>query len=285
MTVLRKNTADKRNIIKQKESQSRMNYIVGKMSVCDSSSGEVRTETVRFPFLSPDKELKPSAPAYGGAEKSGESVFPKAGFAVVCKAYGTDAEHDVPALLADYLTEKNIPHDGVYPIHRLDITTAGLMLCAFTKKAAAALSSRMTDGEIRKRYAALVSPDAELPERGEMRDFLYFDRRSRKAYSVSAGKRGAKEALLDYELGGEVMLGGVAARVAHVTLRTGRTHQIRAQFAARRSPLIGDGKYGSRINYSRPALFSVSLKLDDRGMEFDIDFEDASSASAARRER
>ena len=258
-----------------------MLYKFGYMSTSTASPvpGETRTVPVRFPILPSDaqdaRDDAENAPS-SCEDKCAETVFPELGYAVVYKAYGADAEHDVPALLDSHLTALGVKHDAPCPIHRLDKTTAGLMLCAFTKYAAAALSAEMADGAIRKRYAALVSPAADLPECGEMRDFLYFDKRSRKAYSVSEGKRGAKEALLDYELGGSVRIKNADARVARIALRTGRTHQIRAQFAARRSPIIGDGKYGSRVNYSRPTLFSVSLELAARGVRFDIGFAEAS---------
>lgn len=256
-----------------------MLFKFGYMSTSSTSSSvseETRTVPVRFPILPSEAQDAHDA----RDDKCAETVFPELGYAVVYKAYGADAEHDVPALLDSHLTALGVKHDAPCPIHRLDKTTAGLMLCAFTKKAAAALSSEMTDGEIRKRYAALVSPAADLPECGEMRDFLYFDKRSRKAYSTAEGKRGAKEALLDYELGESVKIKNTDARVARIALRTGRTHQIRAQFAARRSPVIGDGKYGSRVNYSRPALFSVSLELAARDVRFDIDFAEASGLPA-----
>ena len=84
-----------------------------------------------------------------------------------------------------------------------------------------------------------------------MRDFLFKDSRARKVYPVKTGRKGAKEALLDYTLLAAADAGqpdaSLPVSLCRVLLHTGRTHQIRVQFASRKHPLLGDGKYGSRV--------------------------------------
>ena len=148
-----------------------------------------------------------------------------------------------------------------YPVHRLDRTTEGLMLWAGTREAAAILSAEAQNGTFSKVYRALVTASPDLPPAGEMRDHLFFDRRRDKAFVVTGERRGAKEAVLRYSLGEPFDWRGHTLTPTRVELLTGRTHQIRVQFAARKSPLAGDGKYGSRLNYKSPSLFCEEISF------------------------
>ena len=76
-------------------------------------------------------------------------------------------------------------------------------------------------------------------------------------YVVSKERKGVKKASLSYRVVAEA--DGLC--LVHVRLHTGRTHQIRVQFASRGMPLVGDGKYGSRKNAASPALWSYALTL------------------------
>ena len=154
-----------------------------------------------------------------------------------------------------------------YTVHRLDRNTEGLMVYALTKQAAAEFSRIIAEGEFKKSYRALVTPDEALPEEGEMRDYLYFDRRRDKSFVVGGERKGAKSAVLRYRLGEETEIKGKPVRAAYIELETGRTHQIRVQFGSRKSPLVGDGKYGSRINYSGVSLTSVKLSFPWKGKD------------------
>lgn len=177
-----------------------------------------------------------------------------------------------PADIREYFAEKwgaVVP----YTVHRLDRNTDGLMVYALTKKAAADFSKMITDGGFSKEYKALVTPADDLPESGEMRDYLYFDRKRDKSFVVGGERNGAKEAVLTYRLGETLEIKGQTVRVAYIQLKTGRTHQIRVQFASRRSPLCGDGKYGSRLNYKGVSLTSYKLSFEWGGerVEYTLD--------------
>lgn len=151
-------------------------------------------------------------------------------------------------------------HTGgeVYPVHRLDTGARGVMVYAKTKPAAAFLSKEIAEGRFHKEYAALVH-GAPVPAEGTMEDWLFKDR-SNKTFVVKRERRGVKKALLDYrmETTFETAKYGTLSLV-RVTLRTGRTHQIRVQFASRGWPLLGDGKYGAKDNAPLLGLASVHL--------------------------
>ena len=144
----------------------------------------------------------------------------------------------------------------IYPVHRLDQAVGGVMVCARTKQAAAALSRAIQEGRMEKDYlAVLTKPMAEAS--GTLRDLLYHDRVKNKTYVVKRKRNGVKEAVLDYE----TLASGADGTLVRVHLHTGRTHQIRVQFASRGCPLAGDGKYGGRG--SAPLLWSYRLAFPD----------------------
>ena len=103
--------------------------------------------------------------------------------------------------------------------------------------------------------AVLTRPMQEV--HGTLRDLLYHDRFKNKTYVVKRKRNGVKEAVLDYE----TLASGAEGTLVRVRLQTGRTHQIRVQFASRGCPLLGDGKYGGRG--SAPALWSFRLAFPD----------------------
>ncbi len=146
----------------------------------------------------------------------------------------------------------------IYPVHRLDTAARGVMVFARTKPAAAFLSKEIAEGRFRKEYAALVHGRPDPPE-GVMEDWLFKDRNN-KTFVVKRERKGVKKAVLTYrvketfltERYGELSL-------VSVLLQTGRTHQIRVQFASRRRPLLGDGKYGARDNAPFLGLACVRL--------------------------
>ena len=144
----------------------------------------------------------------------------------------------------------------VFPVHRLDRETEGLMVFATTSAAAAELSHRIAEGNVKKEYLAVIrgAPD---PREGSWRDLLFYDRRAGKSFVVDRSRKGVKEALLDYEL----LARGERHSLLRIRLHTGRTHQIRVQFASRGLPLVGDRRYGAPAEGLPMALFSHSLSF------------------------
>ena len=174
---------------------------------------------------------------------------------LVCiKPAGIAVEGTKPDLCAVLAEQTGAP---VYPVHRLDAPVGGVMVFARTKEAAAALSRDVSERSIRKEYLAAVSGTPD-PAAGELRDWLYHDARANKTFVVKNQRKGVKEAVLDYRTLDSAVVGDAPVTLVRVRLHTGRTHQIRAQFAGHRHPLCGDGRYGSRLK-GPVALFSASL--------------------------
>ena len=141
----------------------------------------------------------------------------------------------------------------VFPVHRLDRGAAGLMVFARTSKAAADLSRAVQEKQLKKEYFALIS-GVPAEKEGGMTDFLFKDSRKGKVFAVKRPRKGVREARLTYR----VLWTDGENTLVRVALDTGRTHQIRVQFSSRGMPLLGDGKYGSRVKGDL-ALFSCGL--------------------------
>ena len=124
-----------------------------------------------------------------------------------------------------------------------------------------AIKFRTWANKIIKEYIAVVHGVPEIPA-GEMRDFLFKDSGKNKSFVVKTLRKGAKEALLEYETleTRETEKGTVS--LVKIRLHTGRTHQIRVQFSSRQMPLLGDGKYGSTEKDCFIALWSYHLKFN-----------------------
>ena len=145
----------------------------------------------------------------------------------------------------------------VFPVHRLDRAVGGLMIFAMTKAAAGKLSALVTSDAFEKEYTAVIH-GVPAEDKGELLDFLYHDSRKNLTSVVPSSHKEAKEARLAYTLLAKDMEGEFS--LVRVRLYTGRTHQIRVQFASRSMPLAGDGKYGARDRMGL-ALWSSRLSF------------------------
>lgn len=130
------------------------------------------------------------------------------------------------------------------------------MVFAKTAPAAAKLSQAIAGGTLQKEYLAVLGARPK-DDSGELFDLLFHDRFKNKTYVVSKERKGRQKSLAFLPRCGR----GGRLCLVHVRLHTGRTHQIRVQFASRGCALAGDGKYGSRKNAASPALWSYALTL------------------------
>ena len=155
--------------------------------------------------------------------------------------------------MVSVLSEKCGCH--VYPVHRLDKDVGGLMVYAKTQKSASALSAQVADRTMIKSYVA-VTDEGDIPPEGKMEDLLFFDKQRNKSFIAKRERKGVKKAVLYYRL---VRSAG-GRSLYSVRLETGRTHQIRVQFASRKMPLVGDRKYGSKHS-ENIGLYSTSISF------------------------
>lgn len=147
-----------------------------------------------------------------------------------------------------------------FPVHRLDRGTGGCFCVAKTAQAAAKLGEALRNGQWQKEYLCVLSGVPEEPE-GTWEDLLYHDSYANKTYVVKKERRGVRRASLSYRVLATAEENEKKMSLVRVVLHTGRTHQIRVQFASRKHPLLGDGKYGSRENRCRPSLWCCRLSF------------------------
>lgn len=143
-------------------------------------------------------------------------------------------------------------------VHRLDFGVGGTMVYAITPKAASRLSASMADKSFEKEYLAVIC-GCPTEKEGIYKDLLFKDSSKNKSYVVDRMRKGVKEASLEYKVIDTKNTEKGEMSLVLIKLHTGRTHQIRVQFASRKTPLYGDGKYGSKTNEKVTALWSYSL--------------------------
>ena len=140
-----------------------------------------------------------------------------------------------------YIKEKYHKPGDVFlgVVHRLDRPVSGVLLFARTSKALTRLNKMFRDGEIKKKYWAIVKN--KPPGMSDtLSDYLLRNQKQNKSYCYNEEIKGSKLAILDYKLI------GTSDRyfLIEVELKTGRHHQIRAQLANIGCPIKGDLKYG-----------------------------------------
>lgn len=163
----------------------------------------------------------------------------------------TDQPGGMPELLRRELGDETA---CIRTVHRLDAAVGGVMVFARSRMAASLLSRQMRNRDFSKTYLAVLL-GAPPGDAGELTDLLGYDRQRRMAFVAPAPDKDVKEARLSYR----VLAQDGEKSLVEVQLHTGRTHQIRIQFASRGFPLWGDRKYGPEDGASTPALWSCSL--------------------------
>ncbi len=140
-------------------------------------------------------------------------------------------------------------------VHRLDFGVGGTMVYAKNDTSAAKLSCSIQNGSFEKEYLAVIH-GVPQEKSGIYKDLLFKDSRKNKSFVVDRIRKGVKEAILEYRVLDTKKTEKGILSLIRIKLHTGRTHQIRVQFASRKTPLYGDGKYGSSTNEKITALWS-----------------------------
>jgi len=141
--------------------------------------------------------------------------------------------------------------------NRIDRNTGGIVIAAKNAEALRIINQKIKDREMDKRYLAIVE-GTPRPRKGSLKGYLFKDAKQNRVYVTDTPQAGAKTCQTNYE----VLASTQGLSLVECELITGRTHQIRAQFAHAGHPLLGDGKYGKlnkKFDRSYQALYSYKL--------------------------
>ena len=141
--------------------------------------------------------------------------------------------------------------------NRIDRNTGGIVIAAKTAEALRVMNQKIKDRELDKRYLAIVEGTPK-PKEGSLKGYLFKDEKKNRVFVTDTSQPGSKSCQTNYK----VLTSANGLSLVECELITGRTHQIRAQFAYAGHPLLGDGKYGKlNKNFDRnyQALYSYKL--------------------------
>ena len=143
--------------------------------------------------------------------------------------------------------------------NRIDRNTGGIVIAAKTAEALRVMNQKIKDREMDKRYLAIVEGTPK-PREGKLKGYLFKDAKKNRVFVTDTPQAGAKTCETCYK----VLASEKGLSLVECELITGRTHQIRAQFAHGGHPLLGDGKYGKLDKASGrtyQALYSYKLSF------------------------
>ena len=153
--------------------------------------------------------------------------------------------------------------------NRIDRNTGGIVIAAKNAEALRIMNQKVKDRELDKRYLAVIH-GVMKPENGELKGYLFKDAKKNRVYVTKTSQPGSKTCITKYQ----TLKKNRDLSLVECELITGRTHQIRAQFAANGHPLLGDGKYGKAdTKYNRkfqalsPYRVTFSFTTDARILE------------------
>ncbi len=141
--------------------------------------------------------------------------------------------------------------------NRIDRNTGGIVIAAKNAETLRILNQKIKDREMDKRYLAIVE-GVPKPAKGSLKGYLFKDEKKKRVFVTDFPKPGAKTCQTNYE----TLQSKNGLSLVECELITGRTHQIRAQFAHAGHPLLGDGKYGKlpkNAGRNYQALYSYKL--------------------------
>ena len=190
---------------------------------------------------------------------------------IVCvkpqRVLSTDEPGGVPELVRAALGN---PEADVRTVHRLDRVVGGLMVLARSAAAASELSRQIREDLFEKEYLAVVHGRPQ-EDRGRFYDLLLRDKARKMTMVAREPGKSVQPASLRYRLLG--CHNGMSK--VRIQLETGRTHQIRVQFASRGLPLVGERKYSTLEDDCEIALWSAKIGFahptTGEKMEFELE--------------
>ncbi len=144
--------------------------------------------------------------------------------------------------------------------NRIDRNTGGIVIAAKTAEGLRVMNQKIKDRELDKRYLAIVEGTPK-PKEGSLKGYLFKDAKKNRVFVTDTPQPGSKTCQTNYR----TLASANGLTLVECQLITGRTHQIRAQFAHAGHPLLGDGKYGKldkRFDRNYQALYSYRLSFD-----------------------
>ena len=174
---------------------------------------------------------------------------------VVCvkppRVLSTDEPGGLPELLRSQLGTEDFR-----TVHRLDRVVSGLMVVARNAKAASDISRQIREDAFQKEYLAVIHGEP-AQESGRLEDLLLRDKARKMTLVAKEMAKGVQPAALRYR----VIISQNGMSRVRIQLETGRTHQIRVQFASRNLPLVGERKYAVLDDPCEIALWSFRLSF------------------------
>lgn len=164
------------------------------------------------------------------------------------RVLSTDEPGGLPDLLREALHD---PKADIRTVHRLDRVVSGVMVLARNAAAASELSRQIREDGFTKEYLAVLH-GCPAEAQGSLCDLLYRDKARRMTMVTQTSGKGVQQARLDYR----VLSRAEDMSRVRIHLHTGRTHQIRVQFASRGVPLVGERKYAVLEDPCEIALWS-----------------------------
>lgn len=195
-------------------------------------------------------------------EDNVEIIYQDSNVVVVNKPYGIE-------VVDENKREKDLTQQvslqtqtNVFPCHRLDVNTEGVIIFAKTQKAYDIITQAFKNHKVTKIYNAWVQGKMEKKQ-DTLKAYLVKDEKSARVFVYDKSSTNAKEIITKYR----VLKEFASTSLLEITLETGRTHQIRAHLSHIGHPVVGDDKYGNRelnkkFNLKKQCLTSVLLKFD-----------------------
>lgn len=167
------------------------------------------------------------------------------------RVLSTDEPGGMPELVRQALCD---PHGDIRTVHRLDRVVSGLMVLARNTKSASDLSAQIRQDTFQKEYLAVIH-GCPQDKQGTLEDLLIRDKARKMTFVTDTPGKDVRPAILHYQVLAEVD----NMSLVQIQLVTGRTHQIRVQFASRGMPLVGERKYAVLDDPCEIALWSYGI--------------------------